>query len=119
MSQMPGTAEEALKNIPRNGRFLYSAMAAFPPEAAMAFFEQGGCPLKVERGNRVFPVSDRSADVLNVLERALQRGGVERRQTTGDGPFDRGRRDKRRSDLGRPGRMQHGATVHRGAVPIR
>lgn len=82
MSQMPGTAEEALKNIPRNGRFLYSAMAAFPPEAAMAFFEQGGCPLKVERGNRVFPVSDRSADVLNVLERALQRGGVERRQTT-------------------------------------
>lgn len=45
-------------------------MAAFPPEAAMAFFEQGGCPLKVERGNRVFPVSDRSADVLNVLERA-------------------------------------------------
>ena len=48
----------------------------------MAFFEQGGCPLKVERGNRVFPVSDRSADVLNVLERALQRGGVERRQTT-------------------------------------
>ena len=76
------TAEEALKNIPRNGRFLYSAMAAFPPEAAMAFFEQGGCPLKVERGNRVFPVSDRSADVLNVLERALQRGGVERRQTT-------------------------------------
>ena len=76
------TAEEALKNIPHNGRFLYSAMAAFPPEAAMAFFEQGGCPLKVERGNRVFPVSDRSADVLNVLERALQRGGVERRQTT-------------------------------------
>ena len=76
------TAEEALKNIPRNGRFLYSAMAAFPPEAAMAFFEQGGCPLKVERGNRVFPVSDRSADILNVLERALQHGGVERRQTT-------------------------------------
>ena len=76
------TVEEALKNVPRNGRFLYSAMAAFPPEAAMAFFEQGGCPLKIERGNRVFPVSDRSADVLNVLERALQRGGVERRQTT-------------------------------------
>lgn len=48
----------------------------------MAFFEQGGCPLKVERGNRVFPVSDRSADILNVLERALQHGGVERRQTT-------------------------------------
>ena len=47
----------------------------------MAFL-RGGCPLKVERGNRVFPVSDRSADVLNVLERALQRGGVERRQTT-------------------------------------
>lgn len=109
------TAEEALKNIPRNGRFLYSAMAAFPPEAAMAFFEQGGCPLKVERGNRVFPVSDRSADVLNVLERAAAR----RRRAAadhGDGPFDRGRRDKRRSDLGRPGRMQHGAAVHRRRV---
>ena len=53
-----------LKNIPRNGRFLYSALDAFPPEAAMAFFEAHGCPLKVERGNRVFPVSDRSSSVI-------------------------------------------------------
>ena len=49
------SAEEVLKNIPRNARFLYSALDAFSPEQAMAFFEAHGCPLKVERGNRVFP----------------------------------------------------------------
>ncbi len=74
-------AETVLKNVPRNGRFLYGCMVRFPPEAAMAFFEENGCPLKVERGNRVFPQSDRSGDVLQALERALRRGGVERRQT--------------------------------------
>ena len=52
------TAEEVLQNTPRNGRFLYSAMTAFPPEKTKAFFEGLGCPLKTERGNRVFPVSD-------------------------------------------------------------
>lgn len=49
------TAEEALKNIPRNGRFLYSAMAAFPPEAAMAFFEQGGCRSRSSAATACFP----------------------------------------------------------------
>ena len=71
-----------LANIPGDGRFLYSALNRFEPRDTMALFESLGVPLKTERGNRVFPVSDRSADVLNVLERALQRGGVERRQTT-------------------------------------
>lgn len=70
------TEEEVLRNVPRNGRFLYSAMAAFPPDAAMRFFENAGCPLKVERGNRVFPVSDKSASVLNALDRELTRSGV-------------------------------------------
>ena len=64
--------DEVLKNIPRNGRFLYSALDAFPPEAAMAFFEAHGCPLKVERGNRVFPVSDRSSSVIQALTRFLE-----------------------------------------------
>lgn len=71
------TVEEVLKNIPRNARFLYSALEAFPPEAAMAFFEAHGCPLKVERGNRVFPTSDKSVSVIDALEQGLRTGGVE------------------------------------------
>lgn len=68
--------EEVLRNIPRNGRFLYSAMSAFPPEKCIWFFEHAGCPLKTERGNRVFPVSDKSVSVLNALEQELRRNGV-------------------------------------------
>ena len=71
------SAEEVLKNIPRNARFLYSALDAFSPEQAMAFFEAHGCPLKVERGNRVFPTSDKSASVIGALEQYLRSGGVE------------------------------------------
>ncbi len=76
------SAEEVLKNIPRNGRFLYSALNRCTPEQVMAFFEENGCSLKVERGNRVFPVSDRSADVIAALERAMKKYCVERRKTT-------------------------------------
>ena len=75
------SGEEVLKNVIRNSRFLYSAMQAFDPEAVMAFFEKYGCALKVERGNRVFPVSDRSADVIGALQRFLQEQGVERKRT--------------------------------------
>ncbi len=67
---------EVLRNIPRNGRFLYSAMAQFPPAKMMAFLEGNGCPLKTERGNRVFPVSDRSQSVLDCLQNELRRAGV-------------------------------------------
>lgn len=70
------TAQEVLQNTPRNGRFLFSAMTAFPPEKAMAFFTELGCELKTERGNRVFPVSDRSQTVLDALHRELRRLGV-------------------------------------------
>ena len=66
------TAQEVLQNIPRNGRFLYSAMTAQEPRAVMEFFEKNGCPLKTERGNRVFPVSDKSQSVLGTLEHALR-----------------------------------------------
>ena len=69
-------ADEILKNVPRNGRFLFSAMAACPPDRVMRFFEEAGCPLKTERGNRVFPVSDRSSSVLDTLQRELRRTGV-------------------------------------------
>lgn len=81
------SAEEVLKQIPRNGRFLFSALSRFSPEDTMHFFEEEGCALKVERGNRVFPVSDRSADVIAALERAMKEGKVERRRATVTGLF--------------------------------
>lgn len=64
--------EELLANIPRNGKFLYSAFSRFNAQDAMAFFEDLGVPLKTERGNRVFPVSDRAFDVSAALERRLK-----------------------------------------------
>ena len=70
------SADEVLKNTPRNGKFLFSAMAAFPPEQAMRFFEEAGCALKTERGNRVFPTTDRSQTVLEALQRELKASGV-------------------------------------------
>ena len=68
--------QEVLNNTPRNGRFLYSAMTAFPPEKIMAFFEEHGCALKTERGNRVFPVSDKAMSILDCLQRELRRLNV-------------------------------------------
>lgn len=67
------TAREVLENTPRNGRFLYSAMESFPPERIMRFLEVHGCPLKTERGNRVFPVSDRSQSILDCLKQQLRK----------------------------------------------
>lgn len=69
-------SQEVLQNIPRNGRFLYSTMAAFPPASVMKFFESHGCALKTERGNRVFPVSDKSVSVLNCLQDQLRQNHV-------------------------------------------
>ncbi len=70
------TGEEVLRSTPRNGKFLFSAMASFPPSKTMAFFEEAGCALKTERGNRVFPVSDRSQSVLDALTRRMRKAGV-------------------------------------------
>ncbi len=70
------TAREVLQNVPRNGRFLYSALENCPPSSVMDFFEKNGCPLKTERGNRVFPVSDRSQSVLECLRSALAKYNV-------------------------------------------
>lgn len=69
-------AEQVLQNTPRNGKFLYSAMSAYPPEQVISFFRKAGCPLKTERGNRVFPESDRSQSVLDALQRKLKENGV-------------------------------------------
>ena len=66
-----------LKNIPGDGRFLYSALSRLSPADTMTFFESLGVPLKTERGNRVFPVSDRAHDVADALASALADAGVQ------------------------------------------
>lgn len=68
--------EEFLKSVPRNPRFLYSAIYGFTPHDAMAFFEELGCLLKTERGERVFPLSDKSASVIDALRGWLRTQGV-------------------------------------------
>jgi len=60
----------------RNGRFLYRALTAFPPEQLMFFFEEHDVSLKTERGGRVFPASDTAADIVAALQRYLRAHGV-------------------------------------------
>ena len=74
------TPDQVLQHIPGNGRFLTSAVTRFPPEEVQAFFTSRGVPLKTERGGRVFPQSDRAADIVDALLRALRRAGVDIRQ---------------------------------------
>ena len=68
--------EDFFKNVPRNPRFLYSCVYGFPPQEMMALLERLGCPLKTERGARVFPQSDRSASVIDALRGYLRAGNV-------------------------------------------
>ncbi|MBQ1250629.1 MAG: NAD(P)/FAD-dependent oxidoreductase [Clostridia bacterium] len=65
-----------IKNVPGNGRFLYSAFNNFNSEDTMAFFEGLSVPLKTERGNRVFPVSDNAKDISGALITAIKRRGI-------------------------------------------
>ena len=68
---------EVLKNVPCNGRFLYSALSQLSPSDVKAFFQDDlGVPLKTERGNRVFPQSDRADDIADALTKSLRREGV-------------------------------------------
>lgn len=69
-------AQEVLRNVPVNPRFLYSALGGFSPADVKAFFEEKGVALKTERGNRVFPVSDRAADIIDALFLWVKRTGV-------------------------------------------
>lgn len=68
--------DELMRNIPVNPRFLYSSFSNFGTEDTMNFFEELGVPLKTERGNRVFPVSDNAEDIVNALDRELKKLGV-------------------------------------------
>ena len=66
-----------MANIPTGGKFLYSALNRFPPEKVMDLFENLGVPLKTERGNRVFPISDKSGDIVSALENYMAGTGVQ------------------------------------------
>ncbi|MEA4912292.1 MAG: aminoacetone oxidase family FAD-binding enzyme, partial [Oscillospiraceae bacterium] len=66
---------EFLRNVRSGARFLYSSLAAFGPAQTMRFFESAGVPLKTERGNRVFPVSDKAADIRDALVREAKSAG--------------------------------------------
>lgn len=70
--------EGLMAHIPRNGRFLYSALSHFTSRDTMAFFEGCGVPLKVERGDRVFPVSDSAFDITDALKRQVKTLAVRR-----------------------------------------
>lgn len=65
--------DNIMKNIPTGSRFLYSALAGFSAYDTMNFFEGLGVPLKTERGNRVFPVSDSAKDIVEALKNAWVR----------------------------------------------
>ena len=64
-----------ISNIPKNPRFLYSAFSALSPDDVISFFESRGTPLKTERGNRVFPVSDKAVDIVDTLVSAVKKNG--------------------------------------------
>ena len=70
------SVEELLQNVPTNPRFLYSALGRFDTSDTKAFFEERGVALKVERGRRVFPVSDRAEDIVRALVSACKENGV-------------------------------------------
>ena len=65
-----------IANIPQNGKFLYSAFSVFNSQSTMSFFENAGVPLKTERGNRVFPVSDKALDIVDALAKTLKKHNV-------------------------------------------
>lgn len=77
--------DELMNNIPVNNRFLYSSFSNFSPQDVMDFFENAGVPLKVERGNRVFPVSDKAEDIVAALAGEMKKAGVKviREEVTG------------------------------------
>ena len=69
--------EKLFENVVSNPKFLYSAFSEFDNGDLMELLRRAGCPLKVERGERVFPVSDHASDVTAALTRLLKEGGVE------------------------------------------
>ena len=105
------SVQELIASVPSNGRFLYGAVSSFTPQDTMAFFESLGVPVKTERGNRVFPVSDHAKDVSGALGDWLRRAGCEvRRGTVQSLLLDEGR--------AAGVRLQSGEEIFAGAVLI-
>lgn len=69
--------ETLMANVVHNRKFLYSCFYGFDNMSLMEMIESAGCPLKTERGDRVFPVSDHSSDIIKALERLMDEGNVE------------------------------------------
>ena len=69
-------AEDFFANVVSNPKFLYSAYYTFDSTRIMQVIEEYGCPLKVERGNRVFPISDHSSDIIKAMKNALEKNNV-------------------------------------------
>ncbi len=78
-----GDMENLFANVMTNEKFLYSAFYTFDNQAVMDFLEKAGCPLKIERGDRVFPVSDHSSDVIAAFTRELKKRNVKIELNTG------------------------------------
>lgn len=74
--------EDLFKNVVTNSKFMYSAFYGFDSASTIEFFEKLGLKLKTERGNRVFPESDHSSDVISALERELRASNVDIRLNT-------------------------------------
>lgn len=70
------SVSDVIANIPTNPRFMYTPLSAFSPKDVMEFFEESGVPLKTERGNRVFPISDKASDIVDALRKSLRNAGV-------------------------------------------
>lgn len=71
------TQEEFLRQVPRNPRFLYSALSRFDPQDMMALLEDNGCPVQVQRGQRVYPQTEKASDVTRTLTRMMERRSVQ------------------------------------------
>ena len=71
------SVEDFLPNVVRGRKFLMGSLYTFPPEKTIKFFEENGLSIKVERGNRAFPVSDHASDITKTLEKACKKAGVE------------------------------------------
>lgn len=95
--------EDLFKNITRNSKFLYSAIYSYDNFRVMDFFESQGMKIKIERGNRVFPASDHSSDVIAALRRALEQSGVHIELNTRDTASP----DRKGGDCGRKKNRGH------------